>query len=188
MIARTRSKLGALFFYIRNISAARRISEIRRVMVGDFLFRGYSRADADAVAKIYEQLNDGAAFSMMHRMLFRFIGKRCLFVVEKKYCDGASEIVGINVYYLNKRDIQEHTVHEGFIGVIPEAGGLGIATKMRKMAIAHFKASGFSGISTRISLDNAASLKSAKNIGFQPVEKYVDRSTGEQRYYMICKF
>ena len=89
---------------------------------------------------------------------------------------------------MNKKDIKENTIHEGFIGVVPEASGRGIATKMRQMAIQHFKLAGFSGISTRISLNNSASLMSAKKIGFQPVEEYQEPSTGEKRYYMICNF
>lgn len=188
MLARVQSKLSGLAFAGRNISAARRLIEIRSEEIGELLFRGYSPSDADAISKIYYELNNGVDFSGLQRVLYRCIGKRCLLVVEQRDAAGASKIVGMNIYYMNKKDVKENTIHEGFVGVVPEACGRGIATKMRQMAIWHFKSAGFSGISTRISLKNSASLVSAKKIGFQPVEKYQEPSTGEQRYYMVCKF
>lgn len=188
MLAKIKSRLIGLLFFARNINAARHILEIKREAIGDFIFRGYSSSDEESIAKIYQYLNDGATFSRIQRKLYTCIGRRCLLVVEQRNAVGTSEIVGMNMYYLTKRDFQENTIHEGFIGVLPEASGRGIATKMRKMAVEHFKESGFSGISTRISLDNTASVISARKIGFQPVEEYQDPSTGEQRYYMLCKF
>jgi len=188
MIAPIKLKLASFLFFFRNINAARQIIEIRRQAFGEFIFRGYTELDADAIAEIYRQLNGGAVFSRVQRKLYRHIGKRCLFVVEQKDTLGSSKIVAMNMYYLNRRDVRENTIHEGFIGVLPEAGGKGIATKMRQMAVEQFRSSGFSGISTRISLDNSASIISAKKIGFQPVEEYQESSTGKQRYYMICKF
>ena len=183
-----KSKLAMILFYARNIIAASRISEINNTEIDDFLFRGYSSLDEDVVAKIYHQLNDGAVFSPMQRRLYHRIGRRCLFVVEQRERVGSSKIVGMNIYYMNKKDIKENTIHEGFIGVVPEASGRGVATKMRQLAIQHFKLAGFSGVSTRISLNNSASLMSAKKIGFEPVEEYQEPSTGEKRYYMICNF
>lgn len=188
MIAQIKLALSSFLFFSRNINVARRIIEIRRQAFGEFIFRGYTELDADAIAEIYHQLNGGAVFSRVQRKLYRHIGKRCLFVVEQNNTLGSSKIVAMNMYYLNRRDVRENTIHEGFIGVVPEVGGQGIATKMRQMAVEQFRVSGFSGISTRISLDNSPSIISAKKIGFQPVEEYQDTSTGEQRYYMICKF
>lgn len=188
MLAKIKSKLSGVAFIARNLSAARRLVKITSEEVDGLLFRGYSESDVEAIAKIYQQLNEGAVFSWILRSLYSCIGRRCLLVVEQRDAVGASKIVGMNMYYLNRRDIKENTIHEGFIGVLPEAGGRGIATKMRQAAIQNFKLAGFSGISTRISLNNAASLMSAKKIGFQPVEEYQEPLTGEKRYYMICKF
>ena len=188
MLAQVKLKLGGLLFAARNLGAACKFVDFKSEEVDGLRFRGYSAADAKVISEIYRDLNDGAVFSRIQRGLYSHIGRRCLLVAERKDAVGASKIVGMNMYYLNKRDFQENTIHEGFIGVVPEAGGQGIATKMRQIAIRHFKAAGFSGISTRISLNNTASLVSAKKIGFQPVEEYQEPSTGEQRYYMVCKF
>lgn len=188
MFARIKAKLGGLVFALRNIQLARKIVDIKNEEVGDLLFRGYSASDAKAISEIYQELNDGAVFSRIQRELYSRVGRRCMLVVEQREPFGASKIVGMNMYYLNKRDVQENTIHEGFIGVVPEASGRGIATQMRQIAIRHFKSAGLSGISTRISLNSVASLMSARKIGFQAVEEYQEPSTGEQRYYMVCKF
>ncbi|XLX42193.1 GNAT family N-acetyltransferase [Ectopseudomonas mendocina] len=188
MFSKLKNKILNILFFARNINAARRVFEIKRGTFGDFVFRGYSPVDVGSIAAIYQELNGGAVFSRLQRKLYMRIGRRCLFVVESMDMFGVSRIIAMNMYYFNRRDIRDNTVHEGFIGVLPEFGGRGIATKMRKMAVEHFSVSGFSGISTRITLDNTASLVSARKIGFQPVEKYEEPATGEQRYYMICKF
>lgn len=188
MFTRIKAKLGGLVFAARNIRLARRIGDIKNEEFGDLIFRGYSASDAKAISEIYQELNDGAVFSRIQRELYSRVGRRCMLVVEQRDPFGASKIVGMNMYYLNKRDIQENTIHEGFVGVVPEASGRGIATQMRKIAMRHFKSAGLSGISTRISLNNVASLMSAKKIGFRAVEEYKEPSTGEQRCYMVCKF
>lgn len=187
MVARVRSLFGIFLHFIRNISAVRKFGCIQNSECAGLVFRGYSQSDVRGVARIYEELN-GTVFSMSQRTLYRCIGNRCLFVVEQIDVTGRSRIIAMNMYYLNRRDIQENTVHEGFIGVIPEFNGKGIATKMRRLAIEHFKAAGLSGISTRISLDNVASLVSAQKLGFVPSEEYLDAVTGVKRYYMVHKF
>ena len=184
MFVRLKKVFGIALFFLRNVIMARRLNAIERQGRAGLIFRGYAKFDADSVSKIYSDLNDGAVFSIAQRALYAFIGNCCLFVVEQ--VDG--RVVGMNMYYVNGRDVQDNLIHEGFIGVVPECNGMGIATTMRKMAIQHFKSAGLSGISTRISLNNAASLASAKKIGFLPQEEYRDAVTGERRYYMVHKF
>lgn len=185
---RVKNILGAALYFVRNIIMARKLDVIDHKEYAGLIFRGYSDSDADSVSKIYSQLNDGAVFSFVQRCLYKYIGKRCLFVVEQVNEVGLKQIVAMNMYYVNSKDIQENTIHEGFIAVVPQLNGRGIATEMRRMAIQHFKVAGFSGISTRISLSNTASLNSAKKIGFIPREVYLDPVAGESRYYMVCKF
>ena len=188
LILKFKSRLNALLFFVWNLIVLRKIVEIKPVEIDGLVFRGYSKSDANSVSNIYRQLNDGAVFSWVQRALYSRVGGRCFFVVEQKCHDGTSIVCGVNMYYLNSRDIQDNTIHEGFIGVTPKARGRGIATKMRQMAVFHFRSAGLSGISTRISLDNTASLVSARKNGFRVVDEYEDSSTGEQRYYMFLKF
>jgi RimJ/RimL family protein N-acetyltransferase len=188
MNTKTKSVISGIVFIARNIYAARKVSEIKNEKMGNLLFRGYLPSDASIISEIYQKLNNGNIFSRVQHELYSRIGRRFMIVVEHGDISGATKIVGMNMYYLNRRDVKENTVHEGFIGVEPMMGGRGIATKMRQIAFQHFMSSNFFGISTRISLNNAASLNSAVKIGFQAVEEYREPSTGEQRYYMVCKF
>ena len=174
-------------FFTRNVIAAKKIAKIKFEKDDALLFRGYYSSDEKEISEVYKKLNGGVIFSQLKRILYRHIGHSFMLVVEERGQFGQSKIVGMNMYYLNKRDIQENTIHEAFIGVLPDMGRRGIATKMRKVAISHFKSVGFSGISTRISLNNDASLTSAKKTGFHTVEEYQEPSTGETRHYMICR-
>lgn len=185
-------KIKSLFkksiFFITNYLKIRSVKRINEVKVGDIIIRGCKKKDYKAVEEIYKKLNNKNIFPRAKRWLYFMVGQQCLIVAIKKDNSGSYSVVGINLYYINDRDIKENTIHEGFIGVLPEVGGQGISGKMRKEAIRHFKESGFYGISTRISLKNKASLSSAEKNGFKKVEEYFEASTGEKRCYMICLF
>lgn len=186
MIYRLAAKLSELLFIWRNL---RQLSDMRcfsTFQIGEFVFRGFARSDTKQVKKIYTQLNNGARFSLLRVIFFHLFGNRLLLLASNN-TDSEKTVVGMNMYYFNSRDGKEKTIHEGFIGVMPEASGQGIATQMRNIAKAHFASLGIKGISTRISLNNPASLRSAQKIGFEPVERYRDPQTHEERYYMICK-
>lgn len=163
------------------------VANIKEKKIDAINYRGYKKKDAAQVAKIYAQLNDGTRFYGLRSLLYGLIGSRCLLVATHANEAGREVVIGMNMYYLNARDVREKTIHEGFIGVIPGMTGKGIASTMRNMAKEHFKAARFKGISTRISLNNAPSLQSAKKMGFTPVEEYTEPSTGERRYYMVAK-
>jgi len=102
--------------------------------------------------------------------------------------DGVERVVGIDMFYANKRDVIERTIHEGYVCVSEDMAGKGIGTHMRELAIEHFRRNGLSGISSRISLNNLASLRVAEKSGFAPVEKYYDDEMREERYYLIRDF
>lgn len=144
--------------------------------------RSYNYADEVSVKKLYKELN-GIDLSIYHRELYKREGDKLLFISIDK-----NKIVGMDMFYFNSRDFKENTIHEGFIGVLPESEGQGIATEMRQEAIKHFQKNGLSGISTRISKNNLGSLRSAKKLGFKPVEEYYDEQMKEKRYYLINWF
>lgn len=173
---------------LRNLYRLRRASLIDCCTYNSVTYRGFRRGDFEQVTQIYTELNDGAVFSKWLEWLYRAVGGRCLLVAVKKGHDGGDRIVGINMYYLNLRDLRENTVHEGFIGVNPADSGRGIATRMRTLSRGHFELAKFRGISTRISRNNIASLHSAKKLGFEIVDEYFDLLNDDIRYYMICKF
>ena len=59
---------------------------------------------------------------------------------------------------------------------------------MTKFAIDVLGSSSFiQGISSRVSLNNKASLQSNLKLGFKPVEQYFDKQMNEERFYLIKK-
>jgi RimJ/RimL family protein N-acetyltransferase len=154
--------------------------------VGDYLYTSASFDDIVELESIYVDLN-GTRFRRPQRLSLLFNIRKRLLVVKTNE-NGSEKIVGMNFYYLNNKDLKEKTIHEGFIGVLPNHRGQGLATEMRKIAILHFSRSRFKGISTRISKKNLGSLRSAEKLGFVPAEEYFDFNMDETRYYMVCKF
>lgn len=152
----------------------------------NYLIRGATIYDLEQLKKIYRQLNKGE-FSKTHIKLLIKCPEKLLLVAEKKV-NTSIQIVGMDMFYINPRDFKQKTVHEGFIGVLPDYEGQGIATQMRKDAIRHFTSSGFKGISTRISKNNIGSLRSAEKLGFVPIETYFDEAMQEERHYLIKWF
>ncbi len=102
--------------------------------------------------------------------------------------DQSAGIVAFVFFYFNDRDVRERTVHEGFIGVLPEFQGRGIGTTMRRHAVAHFAGAGLAGMSTRITLSNTASLNPSLKLGFQIVDRYQDSHSAEERAYLRLTF
>ena len=151
---------------------------------GDIKIRSAKSDEINEINDIYEKLNS-QGLSNYQRIQFKVNSKKTIIVAEQ-HVDGKKKLVGIDMYYLNARDFSEGTIHEGFVGVLPESEGQGIATQMRKRAIEHFRIAGFKGISTRISKNNLGSLNSARKLGFEPAEEYFDTIMSEYRYYLIC--
>lgn len=97
------------------------------------------------------------------------------------------EVVAFEFFRLSSQDLRDGTVHESFIGVHPLHAGRGLATCLRKFSAISLKENGYKGISSRISLSNYGSLKSAEKLGFELVNSYPD-SDGQCEGYFILKF
>jgi len=188
MLVNVLKKIKSLALKKKNLfeacSKLNKFSIIDSNVYSDLVIRGYKPLDEEEVSKIYIQLN-GIGFSKYHRDLYKLAGDKILLLAADMK---TNKIVGMDMFYFNSRDFKENTIHEGFIGVLPEFEGQGIATKMRQEAINHFRRNGLSGISTRISKNNLGSLRSAEKLGFKPVEQYYDEQMQEERYYMINWF
>lgn len=162
-------------------SKSKRIIEIND---SGIILRGASISDLDRIELTHKTLNKTKLPASI-KIILKGCSEKSIIIAEKKLKDRFL-IVGMDMYYLNPRDFKENTIHEGFIGVMPEYEGQGIATKMRILAKQHFRDVGFRGISSRISKNNLGSLNSAKKLGFEPVEEYFDSLMNEDRYYLIC--
>ncbi|GBU28555.1 hypothetical protein R84B8_02115 [Treponema sp. R8-4-B8] len=177
-----------LFYYfifiIRNIFYLLYLKNITEAIDDNFFICGArSIKDLKDVLNIYSLFHNNKKIDISKRITYHFLYKKCVFTVRDI---NTSMIIGIGLYYKNKRDIIENTIHEGFTGILPEWQGKKIGTILRLHAINHFKRNGMNGISSRVSLNNYPSLKSNINLGFRPVDKYFDKDLNEERYYLIC--
>ena len=147
----------------------------------NILYRSYNNSDEVQVSKLLLELI-GFGFSLEQRWLYRIVGNKVLRVAVSI---DDERIVGAEVFYFNKQDITDGTIHEGFIGVLPDMNRRGIATTMRKISLNDFSHMKLKGVSSRISDNNLASLGSAKKLGFKIIEKYFDSDLNAYRYYLI---
>lgn len=180
------NKVVSIFNLQKNISKCYEIEEMDETKVSDLVFRGATINDLGQLMPIYKKLNY-IELSTNNIKLLKYCSKKLVVIAEKEI-DGRKKIIGMDLFYMNPRDFNEATIHEGFIGVLPEYEGMGIATQMRKHAIAHFNREGFKGISTRISKNNIGSLRSSEKLGFKVVEEYYDKVMQEERYYLVLNF
>lgn len=187
-VDKVNGKIAALFrearFLIRNMRIALSISKIPDRRIGSIRTHGLDGDTYDLAKALYERFNSSGRLSRSRRLLYRIFGSRL--VVACKDQDG--KLLGAAFYYFNERDVKDGTVHQSFSVVDSSARGKGVATEIRRSAILHFSHNGFKGLSSRVSIDNKASLSSNLKLGFKSVETYKDPSTGKIRHYLICHF
>lgn len=179
-------KIKTIKIFIINFIKLLFIKNITQSNSNNMIFRGCRRSEIKAAEAVYKTLS-GRGFSKLHKILLFFFSERFLFVALTGEAQNP-KLVGLDFFYINYRDFKDKTIHEGYIGVLSSFEGRGIASQMRKQAIDHFTKTGFKGISSRISKSNIGSLRSAKKLGFKPVEVYFEEKIGEERYYLVKWF
>lgn len=176
-------KLYYLRFFLRNFFLCSKLKRIPTRVFGDFILRPIKRVDLYKMFDIYKSMH-GYELSFEKKLLyFVFCTKLIpsLYTSEKK-------MIGFEFYYFNLRDIKEGTIHQGQRYIQENYRGKHLGTALTKYVIDAFALSTFiRGISSRVSLNNKASLHSNLNLGFEPVEQYFDKQMNEERFYLIKK-
>jgi GNAT superfamily N-acetyltransferase len=185
MLSALALKIQQIQFIITNLLMSLRVKPIKTQVFDEYILRGATKSDRGIANELYRSFHDGKDIRRSLQLLyFKFgLGRKLVFLLIEN-----NKPIGMAMYYFNKRDKREKTVHQGFTGVIPPFQGKGLATVVRRHALFHFKAGKLKGMSSRVSLDNKASLKSNEKIGFTPVEQYFDEDIQKERFYLICNF
>lgn len=164
------------------------MSKFGEVEFENYKIEPLKRRNLQETLELYKQLHDGTGLSLEKRLLLRFAGSKfCYILVSEK-----GEIFGLGLYYFNKRDIIEKTIHIGYTGLKKEYRGMGIGAVAFRNALRHFaKIDVLRGISSRVSLDNIPSLKGNIKVGkvrhlFEIKEKYWDENEQKERVYLVC--
>ena len=182
-----RSGVGEIIFLFRNFFLSLGLPNVTAQTYGDFIIDGAKFADVKEVGYLVRDLNHGIGFGRWRHILYPILGRKLL-VVTRRSGNSAPKVVGVEIFYFNQRDLVQNTIHEGFIGVEPSFQGQGISQAMRSHAIEHYRKTSISGISTRISVYNDGSYRSASKLGFRVIERYFDHNMGEERCYLIRHF
>lgn len=184
LIRLPKSILSISIFLARNLWQARKIPVIDKGTYDDVEFLPCTKDLVSNVSKLYAQFHEGIKLGLDKKMLYSLAGEKlCLVVRDKK----TNQIVGYPLYYFNRRDIKEATIHGGDISLHSDYRGKGIGTAQRVHALRHFARCPFiKALSFRIDLDNQASLKSGEKVGYRVKECYFDQSRGKKRAYLIC--
>lgn len=179
------AKFNRLLLVLRTYVAVRNLPDIPTTFLGEYRITGLVRKKLGEAMKLFVDINDGKNYDFFLLLLYYLCGKKVAFCVEdKKGC-----IVGLELYYVNIRDKKEHTIHQAFRGIRQEIRGKGLGSALTQTALDYFSCSEFLGVSSRVSLNNKASLNSNLKLGFEPVEEYIDENyinDGEgRRYYLV---
>lgn len=164
-----------------NFKHVRMLPKFARQTEDDLLIEPLSKKDINTIENLFFSLNQGKKLGFVKHCLLWGFGSRCCFLVK----NSNNRIIGFSIYYLNTDDICRNTIHEGFIGVVAEFRNQGIATKMRRYAFNHFAQTPCAGISSRISVSNKSSLKSAEKFRFRVENRYFDEQEKTERIYLI---
>lgn len=171
-------------FIARNCRKAMCIPTLVRGGIDDVEFLPCTLQFVPHVVNLYSIFHPGLSLGKARCLLLYLLGPKVCIVVRDRQ---TQKIVGYSLFYFNIHDYKERTIHEGDTGLLSEFRGRGLGTELRRHALYHFARSSFlKGVSSRVSLNNVASLKSNKNLGFKVIEKYFDPCMNEERVYLIC--
>ena len=171
----------------RDLKMAFNISVIESKTVKGITYRGLNRSDLKEINKLHTLMNGGSSIALARRFVYWFVGSKIVIVVSKVESD-KEKIIGFNMFYFNQKDIAQNTIHDGFICIDNNYQGLGIGSELRRKGVSHFSCTNLKGISSRIDVDNRASLAVTLKVGAKPVDQYIDPITGVERYYLINWF
>jgi RimJ/RimL family protein N-acetyltransferase len=181
-----KKRYNDVLFIARNMIASFSLENIPKLIIdGQIIVCGASRKELKEALCIYSFYNNQNKIGISRYIVYLFISRKMVFIARDI---SVNRIIGTELYYFNQRDLREKTVHQGFRRILPAWQGRGIGTSLTGYAVNHFKNSKINGISSRVSLNNMASLRSNMKLGFRPVEEYFDENMHENRYYLICPF
>jgi len=172
-----------ILFLNRNIFYSFKLRTFKNAEFDNYALGPLKKKDVPKILDLYKEFNEGNELSLEKRLLLKFLGNKFCYIL----CSKSDEIFGFGLYYFNKKDINEKTIHEGYIGIKKEFRSKGIGTNARRTALEHFsRIPSLNGVSSRVSLDNIASLKGNIKLGFEIKEKYWDENENKERVYLVC--
>lgn len=168
--------------FIKNVMRAKKLPEIDTHFSDNFSICSYKPKYLKQIREIHEkELN--IKLSYEKKLLLMIIGtKICYIAINNE----TQQVLGFVLFYFNKKDFIVKTIHLGAIAVHRDFQRKKIGSQLLKFSIENLsKSSLIKGISSRISLDNIASVKLHKYFRFNTHTTYFDIDEKKERAYMM---
>lgn len=177
-------KFYSLVWVLRNVWQAQRLRPMRVVRIGNIVYRPCRLSDFSAVIAEYEKYF-GASPNRAAALVYRLCYRRLVHVgVDAK----TDQLLAYTLYYFADRDFTENTVHNVFHYVAPSLRGREMGMDLVILSLEAIAASGFSGLSARISVANGPVVAMVKKLaGTRFKETFHDPELNEDRYYITIQ-
>lgn len=168
--------------FIKNMMQAKKLPEVNTHYSSNFSISSYKPKYLKQIMELYEkELNTNLSYEK--KLLLMIIGTRICYIAIS---NETQQVLGFILFYFNRRDFIEKTIHLGAIAIHRDFQGKKIGSQLLKFSIENLsKSSVIKGISSRISLDNIASVKLHKHFGFNIHTTYFDITEKKERAYMM---
>lgn len=170
-------------FLVRNTLVFLWMPRIQLVERSGIKVEGAKWKDIRVIRKMYSRWNGDKKLGLCKTIYLILFGRKVCVVARRGRLKA-----GYILFYVNRRDVRDGTVHEAFIVVSEEERGKGVATLLREISGSHYGPCGVSGISSRIYQENTPSMRSAVKAGFKRKETIFDAREQKNQAYLIWKF
>lgn len=171
-----------LINFIKNVMHAKKLPEINTHHSNNFSISSYKPKYLKQILELHEK-ELPSRLSYIKKLLLMIIGTRICYIA---FSNETQRVLGFILFYFNRRDLIEKTIHLGAIAVHKDFQGKKIGSQLLKFSIENLlKSSVFTGISSIISLDNTASLKLHQHFGFNIHTTYFDTEKKKEYTYMM---
>ena len=103
--------IGNFIFIMRNVVCSRKLPEFQKIEFDNLTIGPCKKEYLEETFSLYKDLHNGTDISGKNKLLLRLVGNKFCYIVKAE-----KEIVGLGLYYFNKKDIKENTIHEGYTG------------------------------------------------------------------------
>jgi len=183
---RIKSFIKNIIFIIINLINMNKLRNIPETIIDDnLIITGATVRDLKEVYAIYSFFHNNSILGIEKRIIYFFLSQKCVLIVKEI---SSKKIIGISLYYKNKRDLIDNTIHGGYRCILPEYQHSKVGAIMTQHITKHLKNNNVNGISSRISLNNKPSLMASLSRGSKPIERYFDKDMNEERYYLVRSF
>ena len=123
IVRRILKNIDIVPFLIRNIYMSSSLHTFQEEIEDGIIYRGLKQIDFKAIRHHYSLLPNGRSLRWSRMVLYRIAGEKLVIVGEE---ESTGQIIGIQMFYFNKRDIKENTIHSTYTGILPERQGKGL--------------------------------------------------------------